>query len=54
MNTLPVPEVKELCQWEKQLFESISSPALFVQEWNKANESKRECVVYEWEGDYQP
>jgi hypothetical protein len=54
MNTLPVPEVKELCQWEKKLYEQMSSPATFEKLWNEAEAPKRECVVYEWEGDYQP
>lgn len=45
---IPVPEVKELCQWEKQLYEEMSKPATFERMWNEVNSPSRECVVYDW------
>lgn len=48
MNTIPVPEVKELCPWEKQLAEAVLSPEIFARTWNSIPEPKRECVVYDW------
>lgn len=48
MNTIPVPEVKELCQWEKQLYDAVSSPEVFARMWNEVPVPNRDCVVYEW------
>lgn len=48
MNTLPVPEVKELCQWESMLQEQVSNPAVFERMWNEVPAPRSECVVYEW------
>lgn len=48
MEKLPMPEVKELCQWEAMLQEQVSNPAVFERMWNSVPEPKRECVVYDW------
>jgi len=48
MNTLPLPEVKEINQWEKNLFDAISNPATFERMWNNVPEHKPEIVAYEW------
>jgi len=52
MNTLPVPEVKELNlgidQWENQLFAQVSNPATFEKMWNEVPTPRSECVVYDW------
>lgn len=47
MKDLPMPEVKELFQWEKQLYDAVSSPEVFARMWNEVPEHTRDCVVYE-------